>query len=182
MGSIETGLMAIGVSLDVFALALTLGMSHSKWSAIELGKAVLAMTLPTTLVLIIAHTAGHQLLMDSSMARSWLAPLALAWIGCAMIAGSTSPDEITISGPMPRDGIPLILMGFAASLDAGAAGLAMGRHETSMIAGTACLGISTGILSVIGLWAGTAIHRVSPRFAEIIGGTLLVGLAEWSCF
>ncbi|QDT57081.1 hypothetical protein Pan44_51470 [Caulifigura coniformis] len=181
MGSIETGLMAIGVSFDVFALALTVGMSHPKWSPSDIGKAVLAMTLPTTLVLVAAHVAGHQLLVDSTMARCWLAPLALAWIGCAMIVGTTASDDITVSRPMPRDAIPLILMGLAASLDAGAAGLAMGCQGTSMLAGTACLGAATAGLAVTGLWAGITVQQVSPRCAEIVGGTLLVGLAEYCC-
>lgn len=95
-----------------------------------------------------------------------------------MIIGSLRPEKP--AGAPRRDptrGLSLVVLSVATSLDALAVGLSLAALHTSLLYPAAVIGLVAFILTVVGVKLGPGIGRLVGRWAEIMGGLILLAIA-----
>lgn len=114
----------------------------------------------------------------------WLTFLVLGGIGAKMIYEAREDerengDDDEREKPSPREvfGIKvLFLLAVATSIDALAAGVALGVGNVDIAEACTVIGVVTAALSFVGVWVGRRFGaRVGKRF-DILGGVVLIGL------
>lgn len=105
-----------------------------------------------------------------------LAAAVLAIIGARLIWEQFSPDERRWSGD-PSRGMSLLILMFATSIDALAAGFSLALVGVDILYPSLVIGITAAVMTTVGLAFGHTVGLRYSRIAGIIGGVMLVGLA-----
>ena len=108
-----------------------------------------------------------------------LASLLLAFVGIKMIYESINSEEGCREEDDYFKPANLILLSFATSIDAFAAGFAFLDMETGIIMPAAAIGIITFGLSVAGTHAGSRIGLAIGKHAETAGGVVLLLISAY---
>ena len=171
----ELLLLAVGLSMDTFAVAVCAGLGLPKVSVrnmlvIGLYFAAFQAAMPFAGYMLAARFAGWL-----TGAGHWIAFALLGFIGVRMIISSRKkechgqrPAAFSVS---PRSMIPLAL---ATSIDALAVGVSFAFLAVDIITAVLYIGIVTLIVATAGVKIG---HAVGVRFrakAELAGGVILV--------
>lgn len=175
MGFLELFLIAIGLSMDAFAVSICKGltMQHpapKKWLTVGLYFGVFQAIMP-----LIGYTVGSQFESQIKSVDHWIAFVLLSVIGVNMIIGSFKKDDeeesLAAENFSPKSMIPLAL---ATSIDALAVGVTLAFLNTDILPAVLFIGVTTFALSCIGVNIG---HKVGNKFkakAEFCGGAVLI--------
>lgn len=125
---------------------------------------------------IIGWMAGEYLSGVIGDYARWLAAIVLAVIGVRLIYEQLSPDGRQWKGD-PTRGASLIILMFATSVDALAAGFTLGLVGIQILYPTLIIGLVAASMTVLGLVFGKAMGLRFSRQAGILGGLILIGLA-----
>ena len=169
-------LLAFALAFDAFAVAIAVGIKLGKldrWCIFRLswhfGFAQFGMP-------ILGWMAGEYLSgMVGSYAR-WMAAAVLAVIGIRLIWEQFDPDGRQWKGD-PTRGASLLILMFATSIDALAAGFTLGLVGTQILYPTIIIGVVAASMTVLGLVFGRAVGLKFSRQAGVFGGLILIGLA-----
>lgn len=104
----------------------------------------------------------------------WIAFALLLWVGVRMIRSGLNPKEESTVPADPSRGGTLVVLSVATSLDALAVGLSLAVMEADIVLSSAVVGITSLVLSLVGLAAGNGLGRKFGKRMEIFGGTLLI--------
>jgi putative Mn2+ efflux pump MntP len=174
----EVVLLAFGLSMDATAVAATRGVGLQR---VRLSH----------VLLVAGFFGGFQALMPligwaigSGVGRyieawdHWLVLLLLGGIGAKMLweARASRSDEPPPTQPGAFGLWVLCLLAIATSIDALAAGFTLPLLRAPVLVAVATIGVTTALLSALGLVAG---QRVGAAFAgklEALGGIVLIGL------
>lgn len=104
----------------------------------------------------------------------WIAFGLLFWVGVRMIRAGLNPKEEPEVVADPSRGGTLVLLSVATSLDALAVGLSLAVMEADIFLSSAVVGITSLVLSLVGLAAGNGLGRKFGKRMEIFGGALLI--------
>ncbi len=174
MGFIELLLIAIGLSMDAFAVSVCKGLAAKKISFRHY-------------FIIGAWFGGFQALMPAlgymlgstfeeyiTAFDHWIAFALLLLIGVNMIKESFSKDEDGVGGD--SFGFKtMLVMAVATSIDALAVGVTFALlPDVNIIAAVLFIGVITFVLSGIGLKVGNIFGLKYKSKAEIAGGVILV--------
>ncbi|MCI9163018.1 MAG: manganese efflux pump [Lachnospiraceae bacterium] len=168
----ELILIAIGLSMDAFAVSVCKGLSMGR------------LRIKNALVIGL-YFGGFQALMpalgyflgsyfqEAIVAYDhWIAFLLLGIIGANMIREALNPEEETCDASVSaRDMIGLAI---ATSIDALAVGVTFAFLSVRIFPAVSCIGVTTFILSVIGVKIGTVFGCKYKSKAELAGGVILV--------
>ena len=102
--------------------------------------------------------------------------MVLLGIGVRLIWEQFSPDQRQWKGD-PTRGASLLILMFATSIDALAAGFTLALVGTSILYPTLIIGVVAAAMTILGLIFG---HRLGLRFsraAGVFGGLILIALA-----
>ena len=176
MGIIELILIAIGLSMDAFAVAICAGLTLQKVNAknaviIGLYFGGFQAGMP-----IIGYLAGTQFADRITAIDHWIAFVLLAFIGGKMIRDSLKKDdgdEGGIKAPSVRTMVPLAL---ATSIDALAVGVSFAFLAVNIAAAATAIGVTTLAFSCGGVFIGKAAGLKFKNKAELIGGLILVAI------
>lgn len=178
MKLVELVVLAFGLAMDATAVAAARGVG-------------LRRVRPRHLLLVAGFFGGFQALMPligwaigSRVGRyveawdHWLVLLLLGGIGGKMLWESRSDrsDEPPPSGSQAFGLRVMCLLAIATSIDALAAGFTLPLLGAPVLSAVATIGVTTAVLSALGLVAG---QRVGAAFAgklEALGGVVLIGL------
>lgn len=177
LGFIEMLLLAVGMSMDAFAVSVCKGLSMKKASL----KAGLTCG---------AWFGGFQAVMPlagfflattfASAIRSfdhWVAFGLLGIIGANMLKEAFSGCEECGNEDADLSVKTMFLMAVATSIDAMAAGIAIAMEESANIyIAVALIGGVTFIMSAIGVKIGNVFGSRFQKKAQIAGGVILIGL------
>jgi putative Mn2+ efflux pump MntP len=108
----------------------------------------------------------------------WIAFALLAGIGLKMLLEARKGESLP-EGATERElfGVRVMLvLAVATSIDAFAAGLTLPLIDAPPALSLASIGITTGALSALGLWAGRRFGALFGRRLDAFGGLVLVGL------
>lgn len=172
MGNLELFIIAIGLSMDAFAVAIAKGLS------------VRAVTL-RHLLCVGGWFGGFQALMPLmgfylgvtfskfvSNVDHWIAFLLLGLIGVNMIRESASCEKVV---PDPDFSVrTMFLMAVATSIDALAVGVSFAVLSVDIWSAITIIGITTFVLSIVGLKIGNIFGCHYRSKAEFVGGFILL--------
>lgn len=159
-------LVAVALGLSNFAASIGLGAGGASaarvavvFGAFEAGMPVAGLAL------------GDSLARSLGQGAHWLGGgLLIAVGGYALLPRASAPQSRTALGP-------LLLTGFALSLDNLAAGFALGAYHVAFWIAAVVIGVVSVAMSLIGLRLGARLGRLaSARASELAAGAVLIAV------
>lgn len=172
MNIFELFLLAAGLSMDAFAVAICKGLSMNKVSLKEMTITGLWFGGFQALMPLTGYFLGSAFEKYISGFDHWTAFIFLSFIGINMIRESFSKDSQVDSSL----GFKIMLaMAVATSIDALAVGITFGLlPDVNIISAVSFIGIVTFILSASGVKIGSSFGIKYRSKAEISGGIILI--------
>jgi putative Mn2+ efflux pump MntP len=172
VGILEIIIIAIGLSMDAFAVSITLGLSVKKTTI----KAILIPAIyfgsSQTLMPLIGYFAGINFAHKIQDLDHWIAFALLEIIGGRMIKESFSKKEDT-TNENPFKPVRMLLLAIATSIDALAIGITFSFFGTNIFMAIAIIGLITFCISIGGVKIGNIFGTKYKSIAEFIGGAVL---------
>lgn len=183
MGIIELLLLAVGLSMDAFAVSICKGLAMQKASI--KGCVICGIWFGgfQALMPMIGYLLGSRFEKYIDAIAPWVAFVLLALIGFNMIREALSKKEETAEAGL--DVKTMFLMAVATSIDALAVGITFAMVPVSLVASTALIntllaamiiGITTFCFSFVGVKVGNLFGVKYKSKAEFIGGFILIML------
>lgn len=173
MGVFELFVLAVGLSMDAFAVSICKGLALKEC---KLKKAMVCGVWFggfQALMPAIGYFLGNQFKKYITSIDHWIAFALLAIIGANMIKESLSKEEEETDNKM--DVKTMFLLAVATSIDALAVGVTFALlPDTNIIAAVLFIGVVTFILSTIGAKIGNIFGAKYKSKAEFAGGAILV--------
>lgn len=176
MNYIEITLIALGLAMDCFAVAL----SYSIYQTKPAQKTIILMALFFGL-----FQAGMPLLgwlLGSTFQEyiqfydHWIAFSILSIIGIKMIGGALKKREVDRYFDLSSMGV-LLALSIATSIDAFMIGLSFAFLEINLFTAIFIIGNTTFLLTLIGVKIGRSMSQyINSKWAEIAGGIILIFL------
>jgi len=167
-------LIALGVSADAFAVALTKGLHMRRFNVRNALIIAVTFGLFQAVMPLIGWLLGSQFASYIEDFDHWIAFGLLLLVGGKMLweAFSSHEDkEKDFDRINPRE---LIVLALATSIDALAVGVTLAFVNVSIVGAISLIGVTTLVLAFLGVVVG---RRVGARFgkpAEIAGGIILI--------
>lgn len=173
MGIFELFILAIGLSMDAFAVSVCKGLAMEKCSIKKAAICGIWFGGFQALMPMIGYFLGYQFKTYITSIDHWIAFILLAIIGANMVKESFSKDEEKADESM---GVKtMFLMAVATSIDALAVGITFAfLPDTNIIAAVLFIGVITFVLSVLGAKLGNAFGTRYKGKAEFAGGVILI--------
>ena len=176
MGLLELFLIAVGLSMDAFAVAVCQGLCMPKLNLRH--GAVIALFFGgfQALMPILGWVLGSQFASYIQNIDHWVAFVLLALIGGNMIREAMSPEdeETACAVDYWLDYKQLFLMAIATSIDALAVGVTFAFLRVKIVPAVTLIGCTTFCLSLVGVVVGNFFGARYKRRAEFTGGIILV--------
>lgn len=171
MGIFELIVIAIGLSMDAFAVSICKGLSVKKLklkqSLIVGGYFGLFQAIMPLLGYILG--VGFEALVTSI--DHWIAFILLTLLGINMIREALSDDEKVDASFNFKAMLPLAI---STSIDALAVGITFAFLDVSIIPAVLLIGVITFVISALGTKIGNVFGEKYKNKAEIVGGIILI--------
>ena len=173
MGLVELFLIAVGLSMDAFAVSVCKGLSTRELKArhyltVGLWFGGFQALMPTVGYLLGSTFEGFINAFDH-----WIAFALLAVIGGNMIKEALSGDEEKVDDSFAAGN--MLVLAVATSIDALAVGITFALlPDVNIFAAVAFIGVTTFLLSALGLKVGNVFGLKYKSKAELTGGVILI--------
>ena len=173
MGFLELFLLAVGLSMDAFAVSVCKGLAMQKVTFRSAAICGVWFGGFQALMPFIGYLLGAGFEKYINAVASWIAFVLLALIGANMIREALSKKE---EEKMDASfGVKTLLpLAIATSIDALATGVTFAMTETNIWLALAVVGTTTFVFSAVGLRIGHLFGRKYQAKAELLGGVILV--------
>ncbi|MBQ2669208.1 MAG: manganese efflux pump [Clostridia bacterium] len=172
MGILELFILAVGLSMDAFAVSVCKGLSLGKINIKHMCIAGAWFGGFQALMPLIGYLLGTRFASLVDAYDHWIAFALLLVIGLNMIREGIKGEEDSVDASM---GVKtMFLMAVATSIDALAVGVTFAFLEVQIIPAIVFIGCTTFILSAIGVKVGSMFGYKYKSKAEICGGIILV--------
>lgn len=171
MGFIELFLIAVGLSMDAFAVSVCKGLSVKKVGVKHAALAGLYFGGFQFLMPVIGYLLGFRFESVIESIDHWVAFVLLAFIGGNMIKESFGKAEELNDDFGVKT---MLLMAIATSIDALAVGITFAFLEVQILPAAGLIGVTTFLLSFVGIYIGNAFGTRYKSRAELAGGIILV--------
>lgn len=175
MGIIEILLLGISLSMDAFAVSICKGLSMKKinWKkAIIIG---LYFGIFQALMPIIGYFLGSAFESFVTSIDHWIAFVLLALIGGNMIREAVGEEKQENCNDNV-DFRTMIILAIATSIDALAVGITFAFLNVNLPLAVSIIGLTTFIISLIGVKIGNKFGSKYEKKAQIAGGVVLIFL------
>ena len=172
MGLIELFLIAVGLSMDAFAVSVCKGLAMPKCTFKKAAIVGLWFGGFQALMPAIGQFLGAQFQEAIASIDHWIAFVLLALIGGNMIHEALDNDEEEADASL--DVKTMFLLAVATSIDALAIGITFAFLKVSIIPAVCFIGIVTFIISFAGVKIGNVFGARYKNKAEIVGGVILI--------
>ena len=173
MGFVELLLIAVGLSMDAFAVSVCKGLGMQRLNMRQAAVIALFFGGFQALMPVIGWAVGSQFAHFVSSYAHWIAFALLAFVGSKMLWDAFH-DEGEDEGPFRLDVGELLMLAVATSIDALAVGVSFAFLNVDIAPSVALIGVTTFVLSMAGVVIG---HQFGSRWekpATIVGGIVLV--------
>lgn len=196
MGSAEIFILSVALGMDLFSVAILIGMNRIKRSAILKASVVFAVF--HIVMLLSGYYIGRSLGVFVDKLGIYSGSSVLMIENCASIVGAavlvglgilmlregfSKEDKLRHKKKNPLKGWTLIVLALSVSVDALAAGFGFGMMEVDLIKLNIILGSVIFAISAIGLSLGKQASKLLGDRSEQIGGIVLIllgGNMLWS--
>lgn len=172
MGLIELFLIAVGLSMDAFAVSVCKGLAMPKCTFKKAAIVGLWFGGFQALMPAIGYILGAQFQEAIASIDHWIAFVLLALIGGNMIHEALDNDEEEADASL--DVKTMFLLAVATSIDALAIGIIFAFLKVNIIPAVCFIGIVTFIISFAGVKIGNVFGARYKNKAEIVGGIILI--------
>lgn len=172
MGLIELFLIAVGLSMDAFAVSVCKGLAMPKCTFKKAAIVGLWFGGFQALMPAIGYVLGAQFQETIASIDHWIAFVLLALIGGNMIHEALDNDEEEADASL--DVKTMFLLAVATSIDALAIGITFAFLKVNIIPAVCFIGIVTFIISFAGVKIGNVFGVRYKNKAEIVGGVILI--------
>lgn len=172
MSLIELFLIAVGLSMDAFAVSVCKGLAMPKCTFKKAAIVGLWFGGFQALMPAIGYILGAQFQETIASIDHWIAFVLLALIGGNMIHEALDNDEEEADASL--DVKAMFLLAVATSIDALAIGITFAFLKVNIIPAVCFIGIVTFIISFAGVKIGNVFGARYKNKAEIVGGVILI--------
>ena len=172
MGLLELFVIAVGLSMDAFAVSICKGLSvrelkpkHALTVGVYFGGFQMLMPL-------IGFALGVRFQSFITSIDHWIAFVLLGLIGANMIRESREQDEENLSDSFSFG--TMLPLAVATSIDALAVGVTFAFLQVNILPAVCFIGATTFILSCIGIRIGHVFGLKYKSRAELFGGAVLI--------
>jgi putative Mn2+ efflux pump MntP len=173
MGLLEIILIAIGLSMDAFAVSIMLGLSVKKPKVYEYLIPGIYFGVFQALMPFIGYFAGTHFVDKIQNLDHWIALVLLGFIGGKMVKESFEKNEEEIS-EKPFQFMKMLMLAIATSIDALAVGVTFAFFEINILMAMLIIGSATFFISTGGVKIGSVFGAKFKSKAEFAGGLVLI--------
>lgn len=177
MGLIELFFLAVGLSMDAFAVAVCKGLSMRKVTLNNAGIVGLYFGGFQAGMPLIGYFLGLQFKDYIMSIDHWIAFGLLVYLGIRMIQESLDKDEDVEPIQSEKELLSfknMSILAIATSIDALAVGITLAFLQVDIIPAVTFIGIITFILSMVGVKIGNVFGIKYKSKAEFVGGAILI--------
>lgn len=172
MSVMELLIIAVGLSMDAFAVSICKGLSMQKMSwknavivGLYFGGFQAAMPF-------IGYLLGSQFREAITSIDHWIAFILLGIIGINMIRESLNKEEECVDCSLAPGN--MVMLAIATSIDALAVGVTFAFLDVDIVPAVSFIGVVTFFMSVVGVKVGNVFGTKYKSRAEFAGGLILV--------
>jgi len=169
----EIFLIGVGLSMDAFAVSITLGLSAKNPKIIEILIPGIYFGFFQALMPLIGYFGGTYFARYVQSLEHWVAFVLLGFIGGKMIKDSFSKDEEK-TDTHPFQFMKMLLLAIATSIDALAVGVTFAFFKLNIFTAILIIGLTTFCISTAGVKTGIIFGTKFKSKAEFVGGAILV--------
>ena len=174
METISIILIAIGLSMDSFAVSVTNGLTITNLTIRKILTISFSLALFQGLMPLLGWYAGMGIEKYIQEIDHWVAFILLGIIGIKMIyEGLIKSDNANVS---EINLITLLAQSLSTSIDAFVVGISFAFLAWPIVKPVVIIGSTTLVFSLIGLQVGKYLGRRVGKSATIIGGIVLIGI------
>ncbi len=178
MNFVELLIIAIGLSMDAFAVSIGKGLSLKKIKLSHALKVGLWFGGFQALMPLMGYLLGSTFADIVSAFDHWVAFVLLTLIGGNMIKESVAKDADDCNcSKKENDGFgfsTMFTLAIATSIDALAVGVTFAFFKVAIILAIITIGITTFLFSIVGLKIGNIFGCKYKSHAELFGGVILI--------
>ena len=167
-------LLAVGLSMDAFAVSICKGLAMKKISFRQAAIVGLWFGGFQALMPALGFLLGNSFASLVNVVADWIAFVLLALIGGNMIKEALSKEEEEADASLSFK--TMLLLAIATSIDAFAVGVSFAFMEIGslIIPAVLFIGVITFILSMVGVKVGNVFGTKYKSKAELVGGIILI--------
>ena len=177
MSIVELFILAVGLSMDAFAVSICKGLSLGKIKPKHMCIAGAWLGGFQALMPFVGWLLGSQFEKYITSIDHWIAFILLGIIGGKMIVESVKPDkedDEVKEMDAPLDLKEMFVLAVATSIDALAVGITFAFLDYPIVEAITIIGISTFFISIGGVYVGNFFGNKYEKKAEFAGGLILV--------
>lgn len=173
MGFFELLTIAVGLSMDAFAVSISKGLSLKRMSYKHAVIVGLYFGIFQALMPIIGYFLGTQFKESITTLDHWIAFILLSVIGLNMIRESRDESEEVDDSFSLKS---MVILSVATSIDALAIGVTFAFLQVHIFSAVTIIGITTFLFSFVGVKIGNVFGTKFKAKAELAGGIILIGM------
>jgi len=175
MSFITVLLIAVGLGIDAFSVAIGIGATNNRRSWAPVLRLATAFGLFQFAMPIIGWLAGLTVVEMISSFDHWIAFALLALVGGKMILEGfeKEKDEAMVDQTL---GWPLLMLSVATSIDALAVGFSFSVLKNPILLPAVIIGVVCFLMTVTGMIFGKVLAKIFGRKVEIFGGLVLIAI------
>jgi putative Mn2+ efflux pump MntP len=173
---LTTLIIAVGLGMDAFAVALAVGARRPTLTFRPTFRLSFHFGLFQFLMPVIGWFCGSQIEQYILNFDHWLAFGLLGLIGGKMIWESVSSDHTAGAASDPTRKWSLIALSVATSIDALAVGLSMAFLQVDIWVPSVIIGVVAATMTAVGMVFGRQLGIRFGKRMELVGGLILIGI------
>lgn len=170
-------LIALGLSADCFAVALSGGISNKNHSWLQVFRVSFSFGLFQALMLVLGWLAGRTIVDFIADYGHWIAFVLLAIVSCRMLWEAFHSGRSQEKGTDITRGFMLLTVSIATSIDALAVGLSFAFLNVNIALASPTVGLVAFMVTIIGFILGKKASKLIGRQAKAIGAFILLAIA-----
>ncbi len=174
MALAELFLLAVGLSMDAFAVSVCKGLAMKKCTWQKACIVGLYFGLFQAGMPVIGYFLGVQFQAMINSIDHWIAFALLVFIGANMIREALSQPDETEEADESLDVRTMLPLAVATSIDALAVGVTFAFLQVRIVPAVSFIGATTFIISIAGVKVGNLFGTRYQAKAEIAGGAILI--------
>jgi manganese efflux pump family protein len=175
MNLITIFLLAVGLGVDAFSVAIGIGAANKKRSWVRVLRLSTAFGLFQFMMPLAGWLTGLSVVNFIDGFDHWIAFALLAYVGGKMIWEGLGNESNEEKADRTR-GLPLLLLSIATSIDALAIGFSFSILKVPILFPAAIIGIVCFLMTAIGMVFGKWLAKIFGKKVEIFGGIVLIAI------
>jgi manganese efflux pump family protein len=175
MSLITVFIIAIGLGVDAFSVAIGIGAANDKKSWAPVLRLAAAFGIFQFIMPIVGWLAGETVVDMIASYDHWIAFGLLALVGGKMIREGFEKETNEGKDDQTR-GWPLLMLSIATSIDALAVGFSFSVLKNPIMMPAVIIGVVCFLMTVTGMIFGKVLAKLFGKKVEVFGGLVLIAI------